>query len=159
MSNIVNNYSSTIITIFQDIVKNYENAQETIKQIEEELNDINHEIEMSTPKNMYKGYLLYKDIRELRIKRREAKEQVEILKEFYDYIKSNQGQSVKTSIQKIQGNAAKVRKQQESRTYIPRQRNDLTITDETCTAYKPFEEMLADFKQNKAYMSGGKLRK
>ena len=43
MANIVNNYSSTIVTIFKDVVKNYEINLDIIKQAEEELNDLYHE--------------------------------------------------------------------------------------------------------------------
>lgn len=159
MANIVNNYSSTIITIFQDVKKNFENNQEIIKQAEAELNDLYHEAELSEPKDMYKGYLIYKAIRETRIRRRKAKEENEILKEIYEYFNTQPCQAFKTKIQSIQGSAAKIRSTQESRTYQPRQRSDLTITDKTSTAHKPFEEMLADFNKEKAYMRGGKLRK
>lgn len=159
MSNIVNNYSSTIVTIFQDVTKNYERNLEIIKQTEEELNDLNHEAEMSAPKDMYKGYLLYKNIRELRLTRRKAKEENEILEDMYDFLKSPQAQQFKSKVQQIQGNSAKIREIQERRTYVPRQRTDLTITGETCTAHKPFEEMLADFNKTKISMKNGKLRK
>ena len=157
--NIVNNYSSNIIQIMTDTIKNYERNLEDIKRMEDELNDLNHEIELSSPKDMYKGYLLYKEIRELRIKRRAAKEENELLRDMYDYFKSPQGQSFKTKIQQIQGSAVKLRTTQEQRTYVPRQRNDLTITDHHSTEHKPFEEMLKDFKKDKVHMQGGKLRK
>lgn len=157
--NIVNNYSSTIVTIYQDVVKNYERDLEDIKRIEEELNDLMHEIELADPKNMYQGYLLYKQIRELRIERRRCKEEVELLKDMYEHFKSQQGEAFKKKIQQIQGNAAKLREVQERRTYTPRQRNDLTCTEETSTAHKPFEQMLEEFNKSKAYMKGGKLRK
>lgn len=159
MANIVNNYSSTIITIFQEVVKNYEANKRIIKQAEEELNDLNHEIELSDPKDMYKGYLVYKDIRETRIRRRTAKEENELLQDMYDFFQSQQGQAFKSKIQSIQGNSVKLRTTQEARTYQPRQRDDLTITDKHSTANKPFEEMLKEFNKNKAKMQGGKLRK
>lgn len=157
--NIVNHYSSTIVTIFQDVIKSYEHNQELIKQIEEELNDINHEIELSESKNAYQGYLMYKEIRDLRIRRRTAKEEVELLKEMYEFLKSQPGQAFKTKIQSIQGNSAKLRTTQESRTYQPRQRNDLTITSKHSEASKPFEDLLREFKQTKVTTQGGKLRK
>ena len=157
--NIVNNYSSTIITIYQDVMKNYERNLEDIKRIEEELNDLNHEAELSEPKNMYQGYLIYKSIRELRIERRRCKEENELLKDLYEYFKSQVGQEFKHKVQQIQGNAEKLREVQERRTYTPRQRNDLTCTDVTSTAHKPFQEMLDEFNKNKAYMKGGKLRR
>ena len=159
MANIVNNYCSTIVTIASDVIKNYERNLEIIKESEEELNDLYHEAELSSPKDMYKGYLIYKSIRDVRIRRRAAKDENEILKEMYDYFKSPAGQTFKGKIQSIQGSAAKLREKQERRTYTPRQRSDLTCTDHTSTAYKPFEEMLKEFKQTKITTQGGKLRK
>ena len=158
-NNIVNNFSSTIVTIFKDVVKNYEMNLDIIKQAEQELNDLYHEAELSEPKDMYKGYLLYKDIREARIRRRTAKEENELLKDMYEYFQSAQGQSFKSKIQSIQGNSAKLRATQESRTYTPRQRGDLTCTDKHSTANKPFEQLLKEFNKTKVTMRGGKLRK
>ena len=159
MANIVNNYSSTIVTIYQDVIRNYERNLQIIKESEEELNDLYHEAELSSPKDMYKGYLLYKAIRDTRIRRRTAKEENELLNDMYDYLKSPAGQSFKTKIQSIQGSAVKLRTAQESRTYQPRQRSDLTITDKHSTANKPFEQMLKEFNQTKVTMQNGKLRK
>lgn len=158
-NNIVNNYSTTIVTIYQDVIRNYERNLEIIKQTEDELNDLYHEAELSSPKDMYKGYLVYKAIRDTRIRRRTAKEENELLSDMYDYLKSPAGQSFKSKIQSIQGSAVKLRAAQESRTYQPRQRNDLTITDKHSTATKPFEQMLKEFNQTKVTMQGGKLRK
>ena len=159
MSNIVNNYSSTIVTIFQDVTKTYEKNLETIKQTEDELNDLYHEAELSNPKDMYQGYLVYKAIRDTRIRRRTAKEENELLREMYEYLKSQAGQQFKSKIQSIQGSSAKLRTTQESRTYQPRQRTDLTITDKHSTANKPFEELLSDWKKDRVTVQNGKLRK
>ena len=157
--NIVNNYSSTMVQIYKDVVDHYERDVESIKRIEDELNDLNHEIELADNKDMYQGWLLYKQIRELRIERRRCKEEVELLKDMYEYFKSQQGQAFKSKIQQIQGSAAKLRDVQERRTYVPRQRDDLTITDQHSTAHKPFEEMLKEFKETKISTKNGKLRK
>ena len=154
-ANIVNNYISTMMTIYNDVIKAYERNLEVIKQTEDELNDLNHEIELSSPKDMYKGYLL----RELRIRRRTAKDENELLKDMYEYLKSQPGQAFKAKMQQLQGSAAKLRTTQESRTYVPRQRNDLTITDVHSTTSKPFEELLADFNKTKITKQGGKLHK
>lgn len=158
-NNIVNNYGSTIVTIFKDVVKNYEMNLDIIKQAEEELNDLYHEAELAEPKDMYKGYLIYKAIRDTRIRRRTAKLENELLKDMYEYFQSQSGQAFKSKIQSIQGNAVKLQTTQEQRTYQPRQRNDLTITNQHSTANKPFEQMLSDFNKSKAYVKGGKLRK
>ena len=159
MANIVNNYSSTIVTIFQDVIRTYENNIETIKQAEGELTDLEHEIELSNPKNARDGYKIYKELRKIRIKRRTAKDENQLLQDMYDYFKSQQGQSFKSKLQQIQGAAAKIENAQSCRTYTPRQRNDLSITDKTCKTIKPFEDMLKEFNQTKVSMQGGKLRK
>ena len=158
-NNIVNNFSTTIVTIFKDVVYKYEENLEIIKQAEEELNDLYHEVELSNPKDMYKGYLVYKEIRDVRIRRRTAKEENELLKDMYDYFISQNGQTFKNKIQAIQGNSAKIRTAQEQRTYQPRQRSDLTITDKHVEANKPFEVLLAEFNKDKAYMKNGKMRR
>lgn len=157
--NIVNVYSTTIVSIFQDVVKNYESAKDTIVKMEQELNDIYHEAEFSDPKSACDGYNIYKEIRELRLKRREAKEQVELLQDMYDLVKSQQGANFKIAVQRVQGNSVKIKDAQDNRTYTPRQRSDLTITDKTCTANKPFEQMLKEFKETKITFVGGKARK
>lgn len=158
-TNIVNQYGSTIITIFTDVVKKYESNLEVIEQTDGELQDLYHEIELSNPKDMYHGYLMYKAIRDLRMRRRQAKNENEILRDMYDYVKSPNGQSVKGKMQSIQGNSVKVYDAQQRRTYTPRQRTDLSITDKTCEVNKPFEDLLKDFNANKATMKGGKMRK
>lgn len=157
--NIIERYSTTVVSIFQEVINNYERNLDIIKQTEDELNDLNHEIELSAPKDMYKGYLMYKEVRDLRIKRRKAKEENELLKDMYDYLKGQNAQNFKNKIQQIQGSSVKVREAQEHRTYVPRQRNDLAITNQTSTAHKPFQEMLDDFNKIKISSQNGKLRK
>lgn len=159
MANIVNNWCSSIVTIASDVIKNYERNEDEIKRIEGELNDINHEIELSTPKDLYKGWQMYKLIRELRIERRRCKEENELMKDMYDYFKSPAGQAVKSKVQSIQSSAAKLRETQERRTYTPKQRSDLTCTNQTSTAHKPFEAMLKEFKDTKVSIKNGKFRK
>lgn len=158
-NNIVNNYSSTIITIFKDVIEKYEENLEIIKQTESELNDVNHEIELSAPKDMYKGYLCYKDIRDLRIMRRVAKDENELLQDMYDLLTTQQGQAFKNNIKKVQSSSARIYDAQQRRTYKPRKRKDLTITNKTCDSIPPFEDLLAEFKKTKITMQNGKLRK
>ena len=157
--NIVNTYASTISTIYSEVIKKYECDLEIIKQTEDELQDLMHEIELSVPKNAVQGYKLYKEIRELRIKRRTAKYEVELLKDMYEFFTSQNGVSFKNKIQNIQGNSRKLQAIQEARTYTPRQRNDLTIENKHSDESQNFEQMLAEFNKNKAYMKGGKMRK
>ena len=158
-NNIVNNYSSTFIQIFNDVVKKYESNLEIIKQTEDSLTDTYHEIELGKNQDMYHGYLLYKQVKDLRMKRRQAKDENDLLRDMYEYIKSQNGQSFKTKIQSIQGNSVKVYEAQARRTYTPRQLDNLTITDKTCEVNRPFEDLLRDFKKDKVTVQNGKLRK
>lgn len=157
--NIIENYSTTVVTIYQNVIKDYESGLERIKEIHDELQDIEHEIELSPSKNMYLGYLLYRRIRELRIERRRLKEETELMKETYEYFKSQQGQAFKNKLQQLQGNAAKLRKTQETRIYTPRQRSDLTIEGMTSSEQASFEDMMKEFKKTKVNIKNGKLRK
>ena len=158
-NNIVNNYCSTLIQIATDVVKKYESNVEIIKKTEDELNNVYHEIELGKPQDLYGGYKLYKQVKDLRMQRRQAKDENDLLKDMYDYIKSQPGQSFKSKIQSIQGSSAKVYEAQNRRTYNPRQRSDLTITNKTCEVNRPFEDLMREFKQTKVTMQGGKLRK
>ena len=157
--NIVNNYCSNIVQIANDVVRRFEGNLEIIKQTEDELMDIEHEIELGASQDLYGGWKLYKQIKNLRMRRRQAKSENELLKDMYDYIKSQQGQSFKSKIQSIQGNSVKVYEAQSRRTYTPRQRTDLTITSKTCEANKLFEDLMRDFKKDKVHVENGKLRK
>lgn len=159
MANIVNNYSSTIVTIFQDVIRTYERNIEIIKQTEGELTDLEHEIELSNPKNARDGYKIYKEMREIRMRRRTAKDENQILQDMYDYFIGQTAQAFKNKLQQIQGTAAKIEKSQSCRVYVPRQRNDLSITDKTCDTVKPFEDMMKEFKETKISIKNGKLRK
>jgi hypothetical protein len=158
-NNIINNYCSTLIQIATDVIKRFEDNESIIKQTEAELNDVYHEIELGKSQDLYGGYKLYKQVKDLRMKRRQAKNENELLKDMYEYIKSQHGQTFKSKIQSIQSSSAKVYDAQSRRTYTPRQRSDLTITDRTCEANKPFEDMMKEWNKDKAYMQGGKLRR
>lgn len=158
-NNIVNNYCSSYIQIANDVVRRYESNEDIIKRTEGELTDIEHEIELGDPKDLYGGWKLYKQIKDLRMQRRQAKNENELLRDMYEYMKSQPGQTFKSKIQSIQSNSAKIYDAQNRRIYIPRQRSDLTITERTCDANKSFEDMLDDFKKDKVTMRGGKLRK
>ena len=159
MANIVNNYCSTVTQILNDVIRKYENNVERIKQLEETLTDVEHEIELGKNQDMYHGYLLYKQIKELRMERRQCKDENQLLQDMYEYVKSQPGQSFKTKIQSIQGSSMKVYDAQSKRTYTPRQLNNLSITNKTCEVHRPFEDLMREFNQTKISVQNGKLRK
>ena len=63
--NPVEMYVDSINSIFTDISNTYNNSIEEIKEVEQSLTDLLHEIELSSDKDMYQGYLLYKEIKAL----------------------------------------------------------------------------------------------
>lgn len=155
--NITEKYCTSIITMFNDVIRTYEYNLDVIKQLESEQTDLEHEIELGNPKNACEGYQLYRQLREVRLKRRKAKDENALLADLYDFLKTQS--NFKNKISQIQGNAAKVYEKQQTRTYTPRVRSDLTCTDRVRESYRPFEEMLKDFKETKVTTRGGKLIK
>ena len=149
--NIVERYCTSIITTFKDVIFTYENNIDIIKRCEDEQMDLEHEIELASPKNAREGYKLYKELREVRLRRRKAKDENQLLHELYNYLKKNL--DFNNKMKQIQGNTAKIYEQQHTKTYKPRVRQDLTCTDQTCMAYNPFEELLenATYEQLRQY--------
>lgn len=158
-NNIVEEFVNTILEIYNSVGSNYENSVATIKRTEDNLSDLNHEIEFANNKDMYHGYLLYKEIKEIRTERRKAKERVELLQDMYDFMNSQQGQSFRNKLNQLKGSSRKVREKQKSRTYKPRQRTDMTIEDKHSETHGSFDDMLEAWKQVGVTMKGGKLRK
>lgn len=158
MPNIIDQYSATIVTIFNSVIQTYEKNAKRIKEIEDELNDLFHEAEFSKPKDMYSGYLIYKSIRELRNERRQLKEQNELLKDTYDFMNTQGAQEFNKKMRKLQSDSVKIENAQKARTYHPRQRTDLTIQGQTHDN-KSFEKMMKEFKETKISIKNGKLRK
>ena len=117
--------------------------------------DLLHEIELSSDKDMYQGYLLYKEIKALRIRRRQAKERVEILKGMYDFVNGNQVAQIKNTLGQLKGNSKKTLSHQNNRVYSARQRDDLTIENK----HTDFEDLMKKFNETKITSYKGKLRK
>lgn len=124
--NPVEMYVDSINSIFTDISNTYNNSIEEIKEVEQSLMDLLHEIELSSDKDMYQGYLLYKEIKTLRIRRRQAKEKAELLKGIYDFVNGNQVAQIKNTLGQLKGNSKKTLSHQNNRVYSARQRDDLT---------------------------------
>jgi hypothetical protein len=68
---------------------------------------------------------MYKTLRDARIRRRKAKEENELLREMYEFFQTQQAQTFKNQISKIQGNSKKLYETQKARTYVPRQLSNL----------------------------------
>ena len=153
--NPVEMYVDSINSIFTDISNTYNNSIEEIKEVEQSLMDLLHEIELSSDKDMYQGYLLYKEIKTLRIRRRQAKERVELLKGMYDFVNGNQVAQIKNTLGQLKGNSKKTLSHQNNRVYSARQRDDLTIEKK----HTDFEDLTKKFNETKITSHKGKLRK
>ena len=143
--------------MFKTVTSVYEQNQDIIKQCEGELLDLEHEMELAPNKNARDGFKMYVEMREVRRKRRQAKEENELLKDMYDFLKQNE--PFKNRITQIQGSARKLYNTQTQRQYTPRERSDLTITSAPHVKAKPFEDLISDFNRNKARIQNGKLVK
>lgn len=143
--NPVEMYVDSINSIFTDISNTYNNSIEEIKEVEQSLTDLLHEIELSSDKDMYQGYLLYKEIKALRIRRRQAKERVELLKGMYDFVNGNQVAQIKNTLGQLKGNSKKTLSHQNNRVYSARQHDDLTIENK----HTDFEDLMKKFNETK----------
>ena len=153
--NPVEMYVDSINSIFTDISNTYNNSIEAIKEVEQSLMDLLHEIELSSDKDMYQGYLLYKEIKALRIRRRQAKERVELLKSIYDFVNGNQVAQIKNTLGQLKGNSKKTLSHQNNRVYSARQRDDLTIENK----HTGFGDLMKKFDVTNSTSHKGKLRK
>jgi len=145
MDNVVNNYVCNIISAYESTIRTYENNIDVIKQSDNETQDLLHEIELSAPKNVCDGFRFYKELREVRNRRRQAKDENDVLEEFYSFAKTQH--DTKNKLRNIQGNSQKIANTKEVRNYKPKVRSDLTITTIQCTENKPFENMMQNFRK------------
>ena len=156
-SNAVDEYTSTIMRIYDSVASAYRTNEAVLEEVNGEINDLLHEIELGKPKNARDGYAVYKELREARQRRRKAKDENELLNELHTYLQSQA--AFKNRITQIQGNARKLYTKQQGRVYTPRKRDDMTISGHVEPEVKSFESMIQDFKKIKVSNQGGKMRK
>lgn len=88
-----------------------------IFQIEEELNDLEHYMEIGKFKNVPEGYKLYRKLAELRRERRACKNENELLKPVYEHFYATE---VLNKLTAVQGECSKVKSTIDARTYTVR---------------------------------------
>ena len=156
-SNIVDRYATTITQIYDSVASAYRTNEAVLEETNGEINDLLHEIELGKPKNAREGYVVYKELREARQRRRKAKDENELLNELHAYLQSQA--AFKNRITQIQGNARKLYTKQQGRVDTPPKRDDMTISGHVEPEVRPFEDMMQDFAKIKISSQGGKLRK
>ena len=88
--NSIYNTLSEFSELSQKIIKWYDDNELTIKNSEQLTSDMLHDFELNQPKDLYRAYKCYKQLRESRQLRRKAKTENKMLYPLYSYIKSNQ---------------------------------------------------------------------
>jgi len=89
---IVNENIETIFKFYElikNLVSTFESNEELIKEQDDFITDMLHEIELGPPKDLGRAYKCYSDIRNSRYTRRIAKNQNRLLAPLYHYINSN----------------------------------------------------------------------
>lgn len=141
--NIADNYISNILSIQEDVIKRYEFNLHILDEAEKEKQDIIHEMELCDNFNACKGYKLAKAMRDNRKNRRLAKDENELLEEFYNFCKNQI--NIQNQLKNILGRSRQIFEKQQIRCYRPRVRTDLTITDIEPIRTE-FGDILKDFK-------------
>jgi len=97
-----------------------------IQQCETETQDLLHEIEL-TKFDVQRGYKLAKQLQEIRQRRRELKDTVELLRSIKDFVDSNK--QLKISLFKTLTGMERTEENQGCRKYTPRIREDITLAE------------------------------
>jgi ribonuclease BN (tRNA processing enzyme) len=109
-------------SIIFDTTKAYENNKISIELCEKEIIDIEHVIELTTF-NASRGYALSKEIKDVRIRRRELKDQNELLSPLVEIV--NRLKSFQNDLNKAIGDIRRIKQKHENRSYKMRVRMDL----------------------------------
>jgi hypothetical protein len=125
-----------IISAIDHIIQQYEWASQEVNDCDKETGDLLHEIELTDGLSAKEQRLRYKQLKEVRERRRKAKDTVEQYKELYEYIKTI-ADGTKKNLGKLHAKVARIIEQQGEKTYIPRIRDDLT-----CTPEKPYNPVM-----------------
>jgi len=97
-----------------------------IQLCESETQDLLHEIEL-TKFDVQRGYRLCKQLQEIRQRRRQLKDTVELLRNIKDFLDCNK--QLKISLFKTLTSMERAEENQECRKYTPRVRTDITLAE------------------------------
>lgn len=105
------------ISNVKGMVARFESNKERIIEIESELQDIYHYIEISTYKKVPDGYKLYRKMAELRRERRACKNENDLLQPIYEHFHATE---VLNKLTYVQGECAKCKEIIDNRFYAAR---------------------------------------
>lgn len=101
----------------REMLAKFEWNKARIVEIEAELNDLNHYMEMASFKTVPNGYKLYRKTSELRKERRCCKNENDLLQPIYEYFHATE---VLDRLSKVQGECAKMKGTIDNRSYVVR---------------------------------------
>lgn len=105
------------IADIRGMVSRYEGNRSRIAEIEQEINDLEHYMEIASYKTVPNGYRLYRKLAELRRERRACKSECDLLQPIYEYFHATE---VLNRLSLVQGECAKAKGAIDARTYTIR---------------------------------------
>ena len=101
----------------REMISRYEGNKERFNELENEMQDLLHYIEMTGDKNANIGFKLYKRLSEVRRERRICQNEIDLLQPIYDSFKDT---DLLNTLASIQGRCGSVKKQIDGRAYTVR---------------------------------------
>ena len=101
----------------KDMLARYEGDKTRYEQLEDEMQDLLHFIEMAGDKDANTGYKLYKRLAEVRRERRDCQNELTLLQPVYDNFKNS---DLLNLLSRIQGNCRAIKQQIQGRAYSVR---------------------------------------
>lgn len=114
------------LEILNTIEKDWGTWADDLKTCEQETQDLLHEIEL-TKFDACRGYYLCKQLQEVRQRRRQIKETIEVNSHLRDFIDCNK--QLKISLYKVLTSMERTSENQSQRMYTPRVRMDLSLAE------------------------------
>lgn len=135
------------------MLKRVESNKARIFEIEDEINDLEHYMEIGNFKNVPDGYRLYRKLAELRRERRACKNENDLLVPIWEHFHATE---VLNKLAMVQGECSKLHEMIDNRTYTVR----TDILDELMTPEeKGFDEMIGlDLKTGETAVVGYKAK-
>lgn len=118
---------NNLIEMYHDIKTTYEYNLKNLTDLDMELQDLQHEIELSTF-TASAGYKLAKELKKVRQERRKVKDENDTMKFLYDYLIVNANyKTMPNDFNRVRNEIKKENEKKNNRFYIPRIRTDMTI--------------------------------
>lgn len=114
------------LEVMNTIEKDWGTWVDDLKECEQEVQDLLHEIEL-TKFDACRGYRLCKNLQEVRQRRRKLKEKMEIAEHLKFFLENNN--QLKINLFKVLAGMEKTEKRQGQRMYTPRVRKDISLAE------------------------------